>query len=380
MSVKQTTGTLEQMTPEEEQIYAAFYERFEVQLAEYPIIKTKWSLLRFLRARKFNLNKATEMLNAYIEFRKKYPYDKVMKTPIAEFDLIYKHYACGYCHYDFDGNLVVIDEVAKSDPEKIFECVTEDQIIKFLIQKHERMIYLVMPFLSRYHNKRIDRTCLIIDLKNVKTSLFFNKKVREFLAICSKMGQDYYPEILARCFVINAPFLFKGIWSFVATMLDERTVNKFFIESNDGLKVLKQYLDVDKLPVSMGGKNMEALSEANGPWKNDLLSSYERLSFFFPEGAPEYDYYYTQAEKKEFHLKKQASIKKEAQDHSNSISLTHTNSKFNSRNKTPEWQSPRFNSMADIPDINKECPKIMLLRKVSYRVNMDKSKSMQKIS
>ena len=44
--------------------------------------------------------------------------------------------------------------------------------------------------------------------------------------MASRIGQDYYPEIMGQMFIVNAPFLFTGVWAVVKSFLDERTRNK----------------------------------------------------------------------------------------------------------------------------------------------------------
>jgi hypothetical protein len=290
------TGTLEHTTEKEEQILQQFREEMASALADLPKLRTKWSLLRFLRARQFNLKKAKLMLENYLEFRRKHSHDAIARMPMSDFRVMIDHYASGYCHFDYEGNLIIIDQVAKSNPEAILANTTEDDVIAFLVQRFERMMYVVMPFLSQLYGKRIERTCSIIDLKGVKSSLFFNGKVREFIGICTKFGQDYYPETLGKCFIVNAPFIFKPVWAVIKLMLDERTVSKIFIESGDGQKVLAKHMDIEKLPPSLGGKNNHAVDELNGPWETELLDSYQRQSFCLRDRTPEFRFYWLPAE------------------------------------------------------------------------------------
>lgn len=53
-----------------------------------------------------------------------------------------------------------------------------------------------------------------------------SKKVYALIQLASKIGQDYYPEIMGQMFIVNAPFLFTGVWAIVKGFLDERTRNK----------------------------------------------------------------------------------------------------------------------------------------------------------
>ena len=296
-SKEKVSGTMEYLTEEHTAVFEQFYKEMEPELVNHQSLLTKWSLLRFLRARNFKIGKAKKMLRAAIKFREEYPPELIRSTPISEFDSIYENYACGYCGADFEGNLIVVEQVGKSYPEKIINNVSEDKIHHFLVQKFERMLNVVMPYLSQIHGKRIERTTLIIDLKNVKSSVYFNSKIRSFLKISSRMGQDFYPETLGRCFVINAPMIFQVLWKFVSGLLDSKTKDKIFIEKDNGLKKLTNFMDVDQLPIDMGGKAEHDISELNGPWKSELECAYNRMSFHLKDRSPEYQYYLTTEER-----------------------------------------------------------------------------------
>jgi hypothetical protein len=51
-------------------------------------------------------------------------------------------------------------------------------------------------------------------------------EVKKMLGEMTRIDADHYPETLGKTCIINAPFLFKGIWSIVKTMLAARTVSK----------------------------------------------------------------------------------------------------------------------------------------------------------
>lgn len=57
----------------------------------------------------------------------------------------------------------------------------------------------------------------------------FTGQVQKFLKMAAQIGSDYYPEIMGNLFVVDAPYLFSGIWAVVKGFLDERTRNKIKI-------------------------------------------------------------------------------------------------------------------------------------------------------
>ena len=64
-------------------------------------------------------------------------------------------------------------------------------------------------------------TCCILDLKDIKLSKA--NAAYKFAKPATEMAQNYYPEMLGRMFIINAPFLFTGIWAIVKMWLDDKT-------------------------------------------------------------------------------------------------------------------------------------------------------------
>lgn len=294
----QETGTCENMTDVEAEKLKQYKSEMKDLLFDYPDLNTKWSLLRFLRARNFNIEKAKNMLTNAIKFRQENDYARAMSHDFSEFEFIFKNYSYGFCNYDNEGRVIVVEEIAKSRPQEILKNVSEELLTDYLIQKHERLIHVILPALSRFYGRRIDRTCLIIDLKDVSIGKWFDSKLQKFLKLASVLGQDYYPELLGISFIINAPFIFKGLWAVIKTMLDERTVKKFFIESNDGLKTMKNYMNVDFLPISMGGKSIERVDEFNGPWKDELLESWKDKKFWPKDRSSEYKYFYDENDRR----------------------------------------------------------------------------------
>ena len=293
------TGTLENLTETEKLKLDQLSTDLSQQLKDFPDINTKWSLLRFLRARNFNLAKAKQMIANFMSFRLQNDYSRAMNRKFDEFAIIHENYSSGFCGYDYSGRLVIVEEVAKSRPEKVLGQVSEQLVTDYLIQKHERILHVVFPVLSKMKGSRVDRTCLILDLKDFTLGKFFNSKVQQFLKFCSALGQDYYPELLGVSYIINAPFIFKGIWSVVKGMLDERTVNKFVIESGNGLEILGKNMDIRQLPVALGGLSEKKVDAFNGPWENEMREAWQDSSFWGRDRSAERQFFLTEEEREE---------------------------------------------------------------------------------
>ncbi len=92
--------------------------------------------------------------------------------------------------------------------------------------------------------------------------------------MASQIGSDYYPEIMGNLFVVDAPYLFSGIWAVVKGFLDERTRNKIKIQGSGYQKVLLEMVDADQLPSILGGTCTcshvpgGCMKSNKGPWED----------------------------------------------------------------------------------------------------------------
>lgn len=66
--------------------------------------------------------------------------------------------------------------------------------------------------------------------------------------------------------IVNAPFLFYGLWALVKGWLDEKTVKKIFVHGSSYKSSLLEHVDEENLIDFLGGKCHADLSENVGPW------------------------------------------------------------------------------------------------------------------
>jgi hypothetical protein len=135
------------------------------------------------------------------------------------------------------------------------------------------------PVCSELAGRKIQQGLTIMDLTGFgMTSV--SKKVYGLVKVASQIGSDYYPEIMGNMLVVNAPYLFSGVWSMVKGFLDERTRNKIKIVGGGYTKVLLEYIDEKTLPDFLGGKC--TCSEFGGCMKSNLgpWNEFERVKPF----------------------------------------------------------------------------------------------------
>jgi hypothetical protein len=56
-----------------------------------------------------------------------------------------------------------------------------------------------------------------------------NKRVFKVVKMTANLASDNYPEIMKSMYVVNAPFLFSGVWAVCKGFVDEKTRSKIHI-------------------------------------------------------------------------------------------------------------------------------------------------------
>jgi len=69
--------------------------------------------------------------------------------------------------------------------------------VRYYIQSYERLLHEIFPGCSKATGVPIAQTVTILDLKGGSMGMM-SKQVYDFIQLASKIGQDYYPEILGQ--------------------------------------------------------------------------------------------------------------------------------------------------------------------------------------
>lgn len=256
-----------------------------------------WNLLRYLRARKLDVEKAVLMLSNSIDFFRKKDLKKIREADYSRLLGVFrKYYVHGGFHEDLQGRPVGLELFSRSDPEKLLELVTAEEMEDYFIAKHEKVLHIVFPLLSERANRRVDQVTMIADINDLPLLKVFRGQTKGFMRVLVTLNQDYYPEMLGRMHILNAPIFFKGIWAIVRTWFDPRTGDKIEIHSDLGLKSIKKDIDLTKYPKLLGGASDDDLRDNPGFAQPALIESLARNSCFLPNRSLEFSWFYQPAE------------------------------------------------------------------------------------
>lgn len=94
------------------------------------------------------------------------------------------------------------------------------------IESHMSIVHGIMLHLTQIANKSEQMT-LVIDLKRIKVKTFSNKMVVTALKKIIGLSQQYFPELLHKGFIVNAPMSFSQVWSTYESSMAPETLGKF---------------------------------------------------------------------------------------------------------------------------------------------------------
>lgn len=227
------------------------------------------TLLRFLRARKFDVNLSKKMFVDCEKWRKDTKLDETVPTwEYPERKDLFKYYPQYYHKTDKDGRPVYIEQMGGIDLTAMYKITTGERMLTNLAVEYERLADPRLPAASRKAGNLLETCCTIMDLKGVGITKV--PQVYSYVKQASAMSQNYYPERLGRMYLINAPWGFSGVWNAVKGWLDPVTVQKIHILGSGYLKELSAQIALENLPKHLGGTcECEGGCEFSnmGPWQ-----------------------------------------------------------------------------------------------------------------
>ncbi|KAF4524801.1 hypothetical protein B566_EDAN010176 [Ephemera danica] len=245
-------------------------------------IPTDPTLLRFLRAADFDMEKARENLCQSLQWRKKYQVDRILNEYVPS-EVVKTYFPGGWHHEDKDGRPLYILRLGQMDVKGLVKSIGEDGLLTLTLHVCEEGLQLLEEA-TRNRGRPVSTWSLLLDVEGLNMRHLWRPGIKALLRVI-EIVEANYPETMGQVFIVRAPRVFPILWTLVSPFIDVTTRSKFlFYGGNDCLAEggLDQHIHQSVLPDFLGGTSRCSvvegglvpkslyLCESEGDWERPL--------------------------------------------------------------------------------------------------------------
>jgi hypothetical protein len=253
-------GFVHNITPEQQETLNTFKEQIAKQVTKYTCTPGKWFqldddrvLLKFLRARNFDVKEALVMVHYHVDMRANWDVDNMKLTDedLAEALKMGVWRLAGTSKQGHPIQQILVGHFHPRDVK------TMEQYWRTVIFQRELSLLAMQE-----EDWKVETTMVLFDMEG--WSLFEQgaPSAMKYTKILVDVAQNAYPECLEKAIIFNAPWMFRTAWAIIHPWLDPQTAGRVIFVSDP--KELHALIDPSVLEEKYGGTRKE-------PWPTYLL-------------------------------------------------------------------------------------------------------------
>lgn len=212
--IQKHLGSLE---PLQESKILELHDKMKELLGDTSPIPSYSTLLRFLKARDFNVEKASQMLQDSFKWRQDNNIDQIVDYKLPA--VVIKHFPGAWHNTDKDGRPLYILRLGHMDVKGLLKSIGEEVLLKLAVQICEEGLQLIEQATNK-SGKPVLNWSLLCDLDGLSMRHLWRPGVKALLKIIETVERNY-PETLGRVFIVRAPRVFPIAWTIVSTFIRE---------------------------------------------------------------------------------------------------------------------------------------------------------------
>ena len=245
------------------------------------------SILRFFTICKRDVSKTLVEIEKHIKWKK--------ESGVIEhsFKLDIKNYLNGFFERGFKvgyygvtkkGLPLRILQFADFDYWEVIKNLKREDILAYNVQFSERLLNIIWPIASEKNKKMVDGIITIVDIKNLPVkNIVLNSEIKDILSKNSKVLNMNYPLLTKKSYIINSGVFFSILWTFLQYFLSASTIKRVSILNEDYMGEISKIVDIENLPVCIGGKNPKKIGEYRNIWDNEIDESIKEKRIFMKD-------------------------------------------------------------------------------------------------
>eukprot|EP01041_Mallomonas_annulata_P010163 gene10163-21183_t len=283
---------------------------------QYPEVVGDRKLLRFLRGHNYDINKACEMINGFLDWRISNNIDAIRKDIIDNnldspdkfphgikiLKLVPQVVVNPDCQ-DLHGNPISVETLV---PASIWSNISVEDFMTFRLYGLEYVSILLEQISHQMEKAKLGKLgenskepygCVaqlsIIRCMNNASLSSFTKENKEIAGKIITTASDNYPEVMAKCYLVNTPWIFGPIYAFAKLFLAAKTVSKIVLFGHDFIPKVANELPPSSIPDFLGGtmtvynqRTPYDVSEGGPLWCEDMRKTSTPAAVTTPTPAP----------------------------------------------------------------------------------------------